>query len=673
MILLLTRCVRRRFGSRQELKSLGPVLAGLMFVTTFTVCTAQQPASRIATPPAGQISDLVSFPSTEVEFIIGPQLKIGSNLNPHPWFDRTQLARGEVHGREFPKFPPMQLTGQVQVTKGNATVRGAGTKFLSEVDPAGPAPFFNGRLRVAEGATFRDVQVLAVESDTQLTLTAPYAYPSQTSAQADTLFNQGGSGWNSDIYINANYYDLGLCLYTLYHRTGNPTYLNYARKVADSWWLSPHIKSGTVRSFDTFTYSPRNSSLGGLILRALDGRPEMWDWLQAYSRYMFDNWVKQRLKDPTPYNGIRDGSYMLLYATWLARVLPDSFPLQTGGSSRNGAGLRAAFRADTETAAINYGRLQYPDGSWRWDDHYYTDADGGQLRGIMQPFMVGLLLNALVDVHRLSTKETVKANIKNQITKACRHLYLDGPYIKDQVVPRFAVRIRGFHYFFHGGTTVNPKKYERGDIAADWNTTERWHVESTRQAIGTVLPAYAYAYQLTKDKFFLEAGDELYASAFVGADGFRGMADGTPKNYNQNYRMGGRYLAWRVGAQSSVRNAKPSPIREDITTPDKAEVISPISTLFTIASNLASLPNLQEAQLTELVGQIEQLRKAFIAQKAHYISPESVLAELQAALDHAQTALTMLRTQAGYSDDARIRLGWMAARLKRAEDRVKPK
>jgi hypothetical protein len=219
------------------------------------------------------------------------------------------------------------------------------------------------------------------------------------------------TGAELDNYIMANYYDLGMGLAIAYRRTGDPEFLSLSRKVADSWWMSPHIKEGTVRTFDTFTHTPRNASLGGLILRAIDGRPEMWDWINAYTRYQFDAWLKWRLNDPQLYLGVRDGAFMLQYAAWLAKVLPDTFPLQAGGTATNGAALRAQYVADIEAISVNYfGRLQYADGSWRWDDPYYTDADGGQLRGVTQPFMVGLVLDALIDVYDITTNGTVIFN-----------------------------------------------------------------------------------------------------------------------------------------------------------------------------------------------------------------------------------------------------------------------
>lgn len=225
-------------------------------------------------------------------------------------------------------------------------------------------------------------------------------------------------------FILLQYYDLPLTEYIAYSRTGDPAFLAYAQRCADSWWRHPTwIMEGNQREFENGkTPPPRHGGIGGLILRALDGRPEMWDWINKYTRFHFDLWLKRRINNSSLYYGVREGAFALQHATWLAKALPDSFPLQAGGTEINGAGLRAQYLADIEAVSTNYfGRLQYPDGSWRWDDPDVVEADGGMPKGIMQPFMVGLLLNALIDVHRLSTNSAVRLNIQNQITKACRH------------------------------------------------------------------------------------------------------------------------------------------------------------------------------------------------------------------------------------------------------------
>lgn len=359
-----------------------------------------------------------------------------------------------------------------------------------------------------------------------------------------------------DAYVNQHYYDLGLTLYLLYERTKDPAHLALARKVNDSWWANSWwIGSGSVRLWpNNVAPPPRHAGVGGLILRALDGRPEMWDWINAYTRFHFNHWVKSRITSPTLFYGLREGAFALHYATWLAVAHPDQ-------------AIRDAYRADVEAAAVNYyGRLQLADGSWRWDDPDYTDADGGQLRGVMQPFMVGLLLAALIDVHRLSTNTTVKQNIQNQITKACWHLYSGGPYTT-QLVATLNVKVRGFHYFYHGGTTVNPTKYEKGNLPATWNPTDRGDVQNARQAIGPIIAAYGYAYLLTRESFFKTAGDEMWDSAYGATDGVRNYFAGDAKSYNQNTRNASKYLAFVAMVATPTPTATPTPAPSPSPTP----------------------------------------------------------------------------------------------------------
>lgn len=357
-------------------------------------------------------------------------------------------------------------------------------------------------------------------------------------------------------FILLHYYDLALTEYIAHKRSGDPIFLAYARKCADSWWKHPSwIKEGAQRDFENGQGpAPRHAGLGGLMLRALDGRPEFWDWIVAYTKYHFNLWLKSRVNNPELYYGVREGAFMLHYGTWLAKALPDSFP--------NAAQIRAEFLADVETVSINYfGRLQQTDGSWRWNDYDYTDADGGTLQGITQPFMVGLLLNALIDVHQLTIDQTVKESIKNQITKSCRHLYTLGPYRKDDPVPGLTgVRWRSFWYFYHGGTTVNPTKYQNGGGSYTDISEGSWVVSNERQAISTIFSAYGYAYQLTGDSFFKTAGDELFDAAFGGGDGYRNFAEADAKGYNQNYRRGASYKPWLTNVSTPTPTPTPEPI-----------------------------------------------------------------------------------------------------------------
>src|SRR6185369_9285911 len=99
-----------------------------------------------------------------------------------------------------PVIPPRELSGKLTLTQGDRAVVGDGTKFLTEIDPKGQAPFFNGWLRVLgpDGKTYRGAQVQSVESDTQLTLTSPWNNPSQSGASSDT-YHEYNANWNNDV------------------------------------------------------------------------------------------------------------------------------------------------------------------------------------------------------------------------------------------------------------------------------------------------------------------------------------------------------------------------------------------------------------------------------------------------------------------------------------------
>jgi hypothetical protein len=397
-------------------------------------------------------------------------------------------------------------------------------------------------------------------------------------------------GTYDDPYIMTHYYDLGRNLYMLYARTGDPADLARARKIEDSWWANSWwIGSGTVRRWpEEASPPPRHAGIGGLILRALDGRPEMWDWITEYTKFHLDLWLKRRISDSKLYYGVREGAFALQDATWLALAHPD-------------VAVRSQFLADVENIVINYfARLQYPDGSWRWDDPDEI-VDGGLLIGIMQPFMVGLLLHALVDVHRLSTNVAVKASALDQITKACRHLYSDGPYLT-QFVPSLGVRLRGFAYYYHGGTTVDPTKYESGNYPANWDTTDPSNVQNARQGISTIVAAFGYVYLMTGDSFFKSAGDELWDSAYGETDGIRNYMAGDGKSLNQNCRSAPSYRAWiggTIGEPAPLPTPSPNPTptppqpesASNTRIPPATQIVDSAGTVWTRATDGAILRN----------------------------------------------------------------------------------
>ena len=642
-------------------------------------------------------SELVKYPNAQVAFICGPQLKAGSPLNPSPWFDKTAWNMGITLGdraSRVPPFGPMTfnssigrwenvIAGRVSVSSGGLVVTGVGTAFTRDIDPAGSAPNFNGHLRIRDSlGVERAVEVRSVESDTRLTLRAPWLFRSTSDTVADTYYQQVGYNANTESYYSDNYYDLTLVQYINYYRTGDKRFLTYARKTADAWWHSQLIGDGSVTGGPNHL-PPRSMAFAGLMLRAMDGRPEMWDYLERETRASFDNWVYVRKSDGMLYYDLREDGYAQLYAVLLAEVLPDSYPLYgngtlkaSSGTASNGAAKRATYLSQAEDAAVNFfGRLQHPDGSWRWDANTSSDPNN-QYRNVEQPFMSGLYLESVILLHQLTSRREIKSKLAEQLTKSAIHLY-DDTYERSVVSDYPKQRWRAVVYFWGGGTLAHPGLYNP-PLPRRESRNQEGGVPGARHLNSTIHHAFGYAYYITGDPRYKEIGDEMFDASYGDqVDGIHCLADsGKGKDYAMNYRASGRYLVWRLAGSryqnggsarsTGTPNAAPATTRRDSQRdPEKL-----VSDCLTFARGLAdSLAD--KDQIEAFIVQIENSQLALKADMERSSIAPGVLSELEAALADARTALSI--AESGSYDSARLRLGWSAAKLKRAEDMLRNK
>jgi chromosome segregation ATPase len=135
-----------------------------------------------------------------------------------------------------------------------------------------------------------------------------------------------------------------------------------------------------------------------------------------------------------------------------------------------------------------------------------------------------------------------------------------------------------------------------------------------------------------------------------------------------NYRASGRFLVWRLsGSQKNSTTAAPQQVAARPAA--SSEPTEMIASALTLAQGLSKSSVQTETQVETLLNQIEGARRAFAQASGRYDSPESVLAELDAALQNARVALDALKARS--DDTARTREEWAAARLKRAVDRVR--
>jgi hypothetical protein len=344
------------------------------------------------------------------------------------------------------------------------------------------------------------------------------------------------AGNDGNVAYNAVYYDLALSLYVLNARTGDPTHLQYAQDVAAGWW---ELMPKTVAwASEPYGVAPRNASFGGLLLYAMSGggtqalafkdgnstrQLTLWQWLTGYAREHYGIWLGPRLANQNLHFGVRDGAYTLQAVAWLAQVHPD-------------ATVRAEMRDKALRAARDYyARLQRADGGWYWD------IDDGNGHTTAQPFMVGMLMEALTAVHQL-TGDPATANA---IVRGCDWMWTLG-YEQQATTNLPNVRWRAMKYFVYNDGRVLTRT-----SAAQYGMPDGG-IRDARQLNSTTIHAFGYAFKLTGDVKYRTQGDEIFAASYgkgqgPDADAYWALADYQAKEYNQSYRSGARYLAWRAG------------------------------------------------------------------------------------------------------------------------------
>jgi hypothetical protein len=309
----------------------------------------------------------VNISDAGIALLIGPQVPYGSaGSQVMPYYD-VNAEEGYIPKRKTPSVAPrVDPAGTLAVTNGSAAVVGTSTLFTKHV--AQQAPGGNDIPLTINGVSYI---VSSVTDDTHLTLTTNYA-GSTTSGITD--WGQDAGAEASDLFTSYwHYYDAAYNAYISYYRTGLTKWLTEARRLADARWTAANIDYGARAVEDS--NAPREIALGGLIVRALDGKPEYFDFCYRYTIYHYDSvWVTPRLNYRGLYFGVRDGGYATLFKTWMSQVLPNTYTLYGNGTLAASTGTAtdgATKRADMLTSVLNgvmnyYIRLQRPDGSWRW-------------------------------------------------------------------------------------------------------------------------------------------------------------------------------------------------------------------------------------------------------------------------------------------------------------------
>jgi hypothetical protein len=353
-----------------------PQISGLVFgsyVLHLTV-TDSSNQSSVCTVKDGAVAtdnnNTVITNNSAVDTLLGPMVRWGAN--PWPWYDNRHKAAADyqisVMDTMFPAWWDTPGPGTVTVTNGSATIVGSGTTFTTTFckGPSQPTvpkdsgwhPMIAVWHTLGAGTGRRMEGILSCTDDTHITIYGDVWNADGTTPQGSRLTyaadptGQYALNWEwGSMGAPANYYDNVAAYYALYYRSGIDDYLTAARAFADRFWESPMVDQGLSPSGFPFGITNRSTSVMGLVLRALDSRPDMWTGLHLI-------WprVMGFLSGPDITNGFiwdaREEAYHLAMVSYCA--LFDTDP---------------TYRSTCKTAIVNsfpavWTPFKFSDGSW---------------------------------------------------------------------------------------------------------------------------------------------------------------------------------------------------------------------------------------------------------------------------------------------------------------------
>ena len=341
--------------------------------TTMTVPTAQTVTVRLrVTDSLGQIgtvdatvgsvatdsSSRVIQSDANLATVLGPQLRSGASTWPS--FDANEIAVARALIATIPESPgDTPAAGTISVTNGSATVTGSGTNFISLFDCAG-SDFILILYPLSGGGTGRRAyRVNSCASPTSITIEMGYEAPSSpispSGVQYAKLSSDDWARWRGSSN-NWNYYDAVVAFYRLYARTGNTTYRDFARDLADRWWRWPYDGGRAWTTGNgTWMLVPRVTAAMGLMLRAYDGKPEYWPGIVDQVTQQYGVWLNGYFpyQPASSIGEVREQGYVSIYTILLALLHPNS-------------GTRATWLANANSTFNYWKNNQRAWGGWDW-------------------------------------------------------------------------------------------------------------------------------------------------------------------------------------------------------------------------------------------------------------------------------------------------------------------
>jgi hypothetical protein len=282
--------------------------------------------------------------------VYGPMIAFGKSV--WPYMDNRHQAFANFYGNRMmngdwkPTWKNL-LSGTVAVDTNSNMITGTGTNFASDFlcDPGGegdaiairyPDPAVTTgttpgyRFRFAFPRTCTATTMVLGETEGQGTWDGPNVSGASYGKLSYSEFYRFCGGGD-----NVNYYDNVLAHYALYYRSGFESYREYARFLADSFIEHPsndyyRVFGPGANRYNSF--APRVRAAAGIMLRAMDGRPDLWEliWnnyinVEVIQKLSIDYRDRQFFdRDP------RENGYLMSAAGIFAQLYPNDLTNATG-------------------------------------------------------------------------------------------------------------------------------------------------------------------------------------------------------------------------------------------------------------------------------------------------------------------------------------------------------
>jgi len=332
--------------------------------------------------------------------VIGANLRSGAG----PWtaFESNEQAIARALIATIPEAPgDTPAAGTISLTNGSTTVTGSGTNFTALFSCNG-GDFMVIVYPLSGGGTGRrSYRVTACASTTSATLEVAYDAPSSptnpTGVSYSRLSSGGWAEWQGTSN-NWNYYDAVAAFYRLYYRTGDTTFRDAARSLADKWWKYPYDGGRAwAQGNGTFMLVPRVTGAFGLMLRAYDGQIGYWPGILDQLTQQYGTWLNgyYPYQPASSIGEIREQGYVGLYTIVAAILHPNS-------------GTRATWLANAELAFEYFKNNQRAWGGWDWTlDPSQNYAGAGNF-----PWQGFALMNFLRLHHEITEDPDSAASLK---------------------------------------------------------------------------------------------------------------------------------------------------------------------------------------------------------------------------------------------------------------------